>query len=103
MSSDIWFNGSKDPSLDKVNTVCAYVRQEDSFLFTHLTVCETLQYAAALRMDTSVTKSERVAKVEAIMEFMGLPECADVLVENSEFIGISGRQYDGACLLLSSC
>ncbi|KAG0090811.1 hypothetical protein BGZ92_002152 [Podila epicladia] len=91
-SGDIWFNGSKNPSLRKINTVCAYVRQEDSFLFTHLTIRETLQYAAALSMNKYLTKSERVAKVEAIMEFMGLLECADVLVGNSESTGISGGQ-----------
>ncbi|KAG0015603.1 hypothetical protein BGZ81_011594 [Podila clonocystis] len=66
--------------------------KEDSFLFTHLTVRETLHYVAALSMDTNLTKSDRVAKVEAIMEFMGLLECADVSVGNIESTGISGGQ-----------
>ncbi|KAF9325125.1 hypothetical protein BG006_011375 [Podila minutissima] len=68
MLGAIWFNGSKNPSLCKVNTVFAYVRQEHSFLFTHLTVRETLQYAAALSMNKNLAKSERVAKVEALMD-----------------------------------
>ncbi|KAF9974571.1 hypothetical protein BGZ73_002006 [Actinomortierella ambigua] len=92
ISGDIWFNGSKNPSLSKVNTACGYVRQEHSFLLTHLTARETLQYAAELSMDKRLTKAEKFARVEAIMEFMGLLECADVVIGGAETVGCSGGQ-----------
>ncbi|KAG0230494.1 hypothetical protein BGW42_000915 [Actinomortierella wolfii] len=91
-AGDIWFNKHKNPSLRKVNSVCAYVRQDDSFLYSHLTVRETLQYAAELSMSPSLTRGEKYAKVESIMELMGLLECADVLVGSEDTKGCSGGQ-----------
>ncbi|KAG0259354.1 hypothetical protein DFQ27_004096 [Actinomortierella ambigua] len=101
---DVWFNGSRNPSLRKVNSVCGYVRQDDSFLLSHLTVRETLQYAAELSMATGATTTttgegttqsyaDKMANVEAIMELMGLLECADVLVGNGgDAMACSGGQ-----------
>ncbi|KAF9978067.1 hypothetical protein BGZ73_003807 [Actinomortierella ambigua] len=91
-SGDIWFNGSRNPSLRKVNSVCAYVRQDDSFLLSHLTVRETLRYAAELSMARSLSRAEKWSKVEAIMELMGLIECAEVLVGSEDNKGCSGGQ-----------
>ncbi|KAG0245030.1 hypothetical protein BGW41_004287 [Actinomortierella wolfii] len=92
VQGDVWFNGTRNPSLRQVNTVCGYVRQDDSFLPTHLTVRETLMYAAELSMGRHLTKMEKSDKVEAIMELMGLLDCADVLIGSSETTGCSGGQ-----------
>ncbi|KAG0254798.1 hypothetical protein DFQ27_006616 [Actinomortierella ambigua] len=92
VDGDIWFNGSKNPSYSMINTVCGYVRQDDSFLLSHLTVRETLQYAAELSMNKDLTKAEKFARIEAIMEFMGLLECAEVIIGSTQTKGCSGGQ-----------
>ncbi|KAF9564210.1 hypothetical protein EC968_004604 [Mortierella alpina] len=91
-SGDIYFNGSKNPSMRRINTVCGYVRQDDGMLMAHLTVRETLRYAAELGMAKSLTKIEKWAKVDEIIDLIGLTECRDVLVGDDDTSGISGGQ-----------
>ncbi|KAF9350487.1 hypothetical protein BGX34_001194, partial [Mortierella sp. NVP85] len=88
----IYFNGTKDPSLRMINGVSSYVRQDDNFLLSHLTVRETLRYAAELRMDSSISQADKYAKVEDILDLLGLRECADVIVGSSAVKGCSGGQ-----------
>ncbi len=76
----------------RINTVCGYVRQDDGILMAHLTVRETLRYAAELGMATSLTKIEKWAKVDEIIDLIGLRECMDVLVGDDDTSGISGGQ-----------
>ncbi|KAF9116562.1 hypothetical protein BGX27_001418 [Mortierella sp. AM989] len=91
-SGSIYFNDTKDPSLRMINGVSSYVRQDDNFLLSHLTVRETLQYAARLKMDDSISKDEKFAKVEDIIDLLGLRDCADVIVGNAVTKGCSGGQ-----------
>ncbi|KAF9416855.1 hypothetical protein BGZ94_010107 [Podila epigama] len=91
-TGDIYFNSTRNPSLHQVNTVCSYVRQGDGFLMSHLTVRETLRYAAELGMGTTLSRLERYAKVEEILDLVGLRECADVMVGSADSNGISGGQ-----------
>ncbi|CAO3569639.1 unnamed protein product [Mortierella alpina] len=111
VSGNIYYNGSKNPSMRKINTVCGYVRQEDGMLMAHLTVRETLRYAAELGMPKSLKKVEKWAKVDEIIDLIGLRECKDVLVGDDDTSGISGGQRrrvsiglqlvnDPACLFL---
>lgn len=88
----IYFNGTKDPSLRMINGVSSYVRQDDNFLLSHLTVRETLRYAADLRMDSSISQADKYAKVEDILDLLGLRDCADVIVGSSAVKGCSGGQ-----------
>ncbi|KAI1317208.1 hypothetical protein EDD11_008900 [Mortierella claussenii] len=92
MKGAIYYNDTKNPSLRLINGVSSYVRQDDNFLLSHLTVRETLQYAAQLRMDSSISKTDKYAKVEDIIDLLGLRECADVIVGNTAVKGISGGQ-----------
>ncbi|KAF9972927.1 hypothetical protein BGZ75_001313, partial [Mortierella antarctica] len=91
-SGNIYFNGSKNPSMRRINTVCGYVRQDDGMLMAHLTVRETLRYAAELGMEKSLTTAEKWAKVDEIIDLIGLRECMDVLVGDDDTSGISGGQ-----------
>lgn len=61
-------------------------------LMAHLTVRETLRYAAELGMDKSLPRIEKWAKVDEIIDLIGLRECMDVLVGDDETSGISGGQ-----------
>ncbi|KAK5799460.1 P-loop containing nucleoside triphosphate hydrolase protein [Linnemannia elongata] len=92
MAGSIYYNDTKNPSLRMINSVSSYVRQDDHFLLSHLTVRETLQFAAELRMESSVSKADKYAKVEDIIDLIGLRECADVIVGNSAVKGCSGGQ-----------
>ncbi|KAF9921942.1 hypothetical protein BGZ67_010801, partial [Mortierella alpina] len=91
-SGNIYFNGSKNPSMRRINTVCGYVRQDDGMLMAHLTVRETLRYAAELGMEKSLTTAEKWTKVDEIIDLIGLRECMDVLVGDDDTSGISGGQ-----------
>ncbi|KAF9275258.1 hypothetical protein BGZ88_002444 [Linnemannia elongata] len=92
MTGSIYYNDTKNPSLRMINSISSYVRQDDHFLLSHLTVRETLQFAAELRMESSVSKADKYAKVEDIIDLIGLRECANVIVGNSAVKGCSGGQ-----------
>ncbi|KAF9377959.1 hypothetical protein CPC16_011549 [Podila verticillata] len=92
MTGNIYFNDTKNPSLRMINGVSAYVRQDNNFFLSHLTVRETLQYTAELKMDHSLTKQQKHSKVEDIIDLLGLRECADVIIGNDAVKGCSGGQ-----------
>jgi ABC-type multidrug transport system ATPase subunit len=69
----------------------AYVMQQDA-LQPSLTVRETLQYAADLRLSSKLSKSERRAKVEAVIEGLGLQDCANTKIGNNVRRGASGGE-----------
>ncbi|KAI1173426.1 P-loop containing nucleoside triphosphate hydrolase protein [Nemania sp. FL0916] len=83
----IAFNGS--PSVDSVRH--AYVMQQDVLLPT-LTVRETLRYAANLRLPPPTTDSKRAQIVEEVILELGLKDCADTRIGNSEYRGCSGGE-----------
>ncbi|CAM9855798.1 unnamed protein product, partial [Choristocarpus tenellus] len=67
----------------------AYITQEDCHV-AELTVRETLEFAAALKMGSRAR--DRQARVEELLADLGLEACADVRVGNSLERGISGGQ-----------
>ncbi|KAI1608991.1 ABC transporter-like protein [Exophiala viscosa] len=69
----------------------AYVLQQDILLPT-LTVRETLQYAADLRLSTTKTKAERRAMVETVINELGLEKCANTRIGNDAHKGCSGGE-----------
>ncbi|CAI6093545.1 unnamed protein product [Clonostachys chloroleuca] len=81
------FNGSED-----VHSVRhAYVMQQDILLPT-LTVRETLKYAAELRLPSTTTAADRARIVDEVIRELGLKECADTRVGNSQHRGCSGGE-----------
>lgn len=68
-----------------------YVRQDD-FLMPFLTVRETLNFAAALRLPKSVSAATRTAIVEQTITELGLADAADVVVGGPFRKGISGGE-----------
>ena len=69
----------------------AYVMQEDVLLPT-LTVRETLQYSADLRLPPPTTQEERRTIVEQVIRELGLKECADTRVGTNVHKGCSGGE-----------
>ncbi|KAG0366271.1 ATP-binding cassette sub- G member 5 [Gamsiella multidivaricata] len=111
VSGNLYFNGIKNPTMAQTNAMCGYVRQDNGFLMPHLTVRETLRYAAELGMSRSLSKAEKWVKVEEIVDVLGLRGCADVMIGGYGTMGCSGGQKrrvsigmqmvtDPACLFL---
>lgn len=73
------------------NTTSAYVMQQDLLLPT-LTVRETLQYAADLRLPSLSNAKERRAIVESVILELGLKECANTRIGSSIHKGCSGGE-----------
>ncbi|PQE26531.1 ABC transporter protein [Rutstroemia sp. NJR-2017a BBW] len=69
----------------------AYVMQQDILLPT-LTVRETLQFAADLRLPPPTTQEERKKIVEEVILELGLKECANTRIGNTLHKGCSGGE-----------
>lgn len=84
---------TKSPSPDAVpaRVGMAYVLQQDVLLPT-LTVRETLQYAADLRLSTTKTKAERQGMVETVIGELGLETCANTRIGDNVHKGCSGGE-----------
>lgn len=81
------FNGQRG-----INSIrSAYVMQQDVLLPT-LTVRETLQYSADLRLPPPTTEEERKKVVEEVILELGLKECADTRIGNNIHKGCSGGE-----------
>ncbi|KAH8904633.1 pleiotropic drug resistance protein [Coniochaeta sp. PMI_546] len=81
------FNGQ--PSVHTVRH--AYVMQQDVLLPT-LTVRETLQYSADLRLPASTSPADRARVVDEVILELGLKECASTRIGNSQHRGCSGGE-----------
>lgn len=69
----------------------AYVMQQDVLLPT-LTVRETLQYSAELRLPSAFTAEERTQVVEEVILQLGLKECANTRIGDNDHKGCSGGE-----------
>lgn len=69
----------------------AYVMQQDILLPT-LTVRETLRYSADLRLPSSTNAEDRERIVEEVIRELGLKECANTRIGNSQHRGCSGGE-----------
>ncbi|KAH9904295.1 ABC transporter [Xylariomycetidae sp. FL2044] len=86
-TGSITFNGSAGVHSARHS----YVMQQDILLPT-LTVRETLQYSANLRLPPSTTAEERMRIVEEVILELGLKDCADTRIGNSQHRGCSGGE-----------
>ena len=86
-SGTILYNGTD--RLDSIRST--YVMQHDVLLPT-LTVRETLQYAAELRLPSLTSADERRAIMEEVILELGLKECAETRIGNSDQKGCSGGE-----------
>jgi ABC-type multidrug transport system ATPase subunit len=90
-SGELLFNNTA-PTDNVIRALTSYVVQDDTALLPSLTVRETLQFAAIIRLPPHMTKSQKVARAEEVLAQLGLRHCADTLV-GSEFVkGISGGE-----------
>ncbi|GAB1520353.1 hypothetical protein RhiTH_003427 [Rhizoctonia solani] len=87
-------------SARKMKDRIGFVRQHD-YLLEHLTVRETLDYAAALRLPSSISSSTRRLIVDQTIRELGLGDAADTVVGGALRKGISGGERRRLTIALS--
>jgi ABC-type lipoprotein export system ATPase subunit len=91
--------GGPDESVDALafSHMCAYVEQEPT-LFPLMTVRETLNFSANLRLPDSMPSEQRAALVDSVVDLMQLRSVLDLVLINRR-IGAAGGSHVAACPL----
>ncbi|GJP50556.1 hypothetical protein CLOM_g9712 [Closterium sp. NIES-68] len=89
LSGSILVNGRPMPPSFRKHS--AYVLQDDA-LFALLSVRETLDFAARLRLPSTVTPAARRRRVQQLLQQLGLTSCADTPVGDERHRGVSGGE-----------
>ncbi|XP_044509465.1 ABC transporter G family member 22 isoform X2 [Mangifera indica] len=71
---------------------------QDDVLFPHLTVKETLTYAALLRLPKTLTKQEKEKRAIDVIYELGLERCQDTMIGGSFVRGVSGGERKRVCI-----
>ncbi|TXG58053.1 hypothetical protein EZV62_015882 [Acer yangbiense] len=79
------------------NDQIGFVTQDD-VLFPHLTVKETLTYAALLRLPKTLAKQQKEKKAIDVIYELGLERCQDTMIGGSFFRGVSGGERKRVCI-----
>lgn len=89
LSGKITYNGQ--PFSGSIKRRTGFVAQDD-VLYPHLTVIETLVFAALLRLPKSLTRDEKVQHVDRVIAELGLTRCQNSMIGGPLFRGISGGE-----------
>ncbi|TYG86209.1 hypothetical protein ES288_A13G116300v1 [Gossypium darwinii] len=90
LKGSITLNGEVFDS-DVLKVISAYVMQDD-LLFPMLTVEETLMFSAEFRLPRSVSKSKKKARVQALIDQLGLRNAAKTVIGDEGHRGVSGGE-----------
>ncbi|KAL9396888.1 hypothetical protein Peur_011141 [Populus x canadensis] len=74
-----------------LKVISAYVMQDD-LLFPMLTVEETLMFSADFRLPRSLSKSKKKARVQALIDQLGLRNAANTVIGDEGHRGVSGGE-----------
>lgn len=74
-----------------LKVISAYVMQDD-LLFPMLTVEETLMFSAEFRLPTSMSRSRKKARVQALIDQLGLRTAAKTVIGDEGHRGVSGGE-----------
>ncbi|KAJ9140664.1 hypothetical protein P3X46_031283 [Hevea brasiliensis] len=89
VSGTITYNGLPFSSSMKRKT--GFVTQDD-VLYPHLTVIETLTYAALLRLPKKLNREEKIEQAEMVIKELGLTRCRNNIVGGPLLRGVSGGE-----------
>ena len=84
VTGDIWFNDQRYER--SMKRKLAYVLQQDLF-FEQLTVKQQLTYTALLRLPNNLSRSDKLAQVEQVIDQLRIRKCA-----NTPIMLISGGE-----------
>ncbi|XP_043692959.1 ABC transporter G family member 22-like [Telopea speciosissima] len=71
---------------------------QDDVLFPHLTVRETLTYAALLRLPKILTRQQKEERAMDVIYELGLERCEDTMIGGSFVRGVSGGERKRVCI-----
>ncbi|KAL1187082.1 hypothetical protein V6Z11_A01G223600 [Gossypium hirsutum] len=71
---------------------------QDDVLFPHLTVKETLMYAARLRLPKVLTRQQKEKRAVDVIYELGLERCQDTMIGGSFVRGVSGGERKRVCI-----
>lgn len=71
---------------------------QDDVLFPHLTVRETLTYAALLRLPKKLSKQQKEERAADVIYELGLERCQDTMIGGSFVRGVSGGERKRVCI-----
>jgi ABC-type multidrug transport system ATPase subunit/ABC-type multidrug transport system permease subunit len=74
-----------------LKAISAYVMQDD-LLFPMLTVEETLMFSAEFRLPRSLSKSKKKARVQALIDQLGLRNASQTVIGDEGHRGVSGGE-----------
>lgn len=100
-SGTVTVNGKPFTKLQKRKL--AYVLQSDIFL-TKLTLRETLYFTAMIRLPDHVSKADKMARIDEIVDALHLRNCLDTIIGDFMHRGLSGgekKRANIACELLT--
>ncbi|XP_074268919.1 ABC transporter G family member 20-like [Silene latifolia] len=90
LKGSVLLNGEVlESKLQKV--ISAYVMQDD-LLFPMLTVEETLMFSAEFRLPRTLSRSKKKARVEALIDQLGLRSAANTVIGDEGHRGVSGGE-----------
>ncbi|KAL1819588.1 hypothetical protein ACET3Z_014457 [Daucus carota] len=90
LKGTVTLNGEAlESKLNKI--ISAYVMQDD-LLFPMLTVEETLMFSAEFRLPRSLSKSKKKARVQALIDQLGLRNAAKTVIGDEGHRGVSGGE-----------
>ena len=78
-------------SQDMFKHLCSYVSQDDDHLLAMLTVRETFDFAAALRLK-HLSKDDKRSRTDSLIAILGLKHCENTIIGNEFIKGISGGE-----------
>ncbi|GIL87008.1 hypothetical protein Vretimale_14202 [Volvox reticuliferus] len=89
LEGNVTFNGARMSK--PLKRKLGYVMQDD-LLFAELTVYETLYFAALLRLPRSWSRADKLARVDLVIEGLGLERCRDTIIGSHMMRGVSGGE-----------
>lgn len=89
ISGSITFNGQ--PFSSSIKRKTGFVTQDD-VLYPHLTVVETLTYAALLKLPKQLSREEKIEQAEFVIMELGLTRCRNSIIGGPLIRGVSGGE-----------
>ncbi|RZR74815.1 hypothetical protein BHM03_00043912 [Ensete ventricosum] len=86
-----------EPYAKSLKSRIGFVTQDD-VLFAHLTVRETLTYAALLRLPRAMTRRQKEERAMNVIYELGLERCQDTIIGGSFVRGVSGGERKRVCI-----
>lgn len=93
----IYING-QSREYNTFRQIAKFVEQDDTTMFAELTVREQILYSARLALPSNVSEAQKVARVDKIIQELGLSKCQDTYIGSELVRGVSGGERRRAAI-----